>query len=135
MLIDKSKLFDSWYEDENGKKYTAQDNLDYKNHKYTYHTAIPNVLNEVIYEVSDKGLELKQGKNKTWNERLVLAIYSTGDLKLLEAIKVSTSCCERCLNVLYAKYLGRKIFYKDYTLNNWKNRCEYCQRLDDEYFK
>ena len=61
-------------------------------------------------------------------------MFASGDYKIDEAIKVVAKSCERCLNVLHAKYLNKKIFYKNYKLDSWENKCNFCQLSDDKYY-
>jgi len=68
----------------------------------------------------------------TYSEDLVLAMANSKDFTLSEAIIVSTTACERCINVLRNKY-GLD-GYEEYS-EEWKKAntsCEFCEESEDK---
>ena len=66
--------------------------------------------------------------NCGWSEDLVLAMYNSKDYTLNQAIIISSTACERCLNALAHKY-GLSWGYAEYS-NEWKEtntKCEFCK--------
>ncbi|HEX3038185.1 MAG TPA: hypothetical protein VHO94_04230 [Oscillospiraceae bacterium] len=66
----------------------------------------------------------------TWNdEKTILAMVSSGDYTLSEAILVYTSACERCMNVLAYKYTNGADGYAEHS-EEWKKcntSCDFCK--------
>ena len=63
-----------------------------------------------------------------WPEDLVLAMATSGDFTLSEAILVAAQSCERCMNVLYYKYVGAEDGYPEGS-EDWEKAgtsCEFC---------
>ena len=70
--------------------------------------------------------ELMTG-NSGWSEDLVLAMASSGDYTLSEAIILAATSCERCMNVLLHEY-GCDDGYPEFS-NEWQEcgtACEFC---------
>ena len=66
--------------------------------------------------------------NSSWNEKLVLAMATSGDYSLREAILIVSQCCERCLNVwchVYGLDDGYPIDSPEYKRCN--TSCEFCR--------
>ena len=64
---------------------------------------------------------------------LALAMSSSGDYSLEEAIELCSKCCERCLRALAYKYLGHEYGYAEYS-EEWKKcdaRCTNCVTVND----
>lgn len=66
----------------------------------------------------------------TWSAGLALSIVNSGDYGLLEAITISSTACERCLNVLIDKYggYGDDKGYKEHS-EKWEKcgtACHFC---------
>lgn len=138
MKIDKTKLYDSYYKDDDGKKYPmyANDESIYeplKNSKYLtkhYHRAC-----ERTDEICDE-----QGKRlgvvgQSWNNKLVTAMVRSGDFDAREAIIVVTDCCERCLNILLKMYLNKPCTEESYLSSKWERPCDFCDPEDDKYIE
>lgn len=64
----------------------------------------------------------------TWQESLTLAIANSGDYSLREAILISATSCERCMNALAHKY-GLDWGYEEYS-EEWQKcgtSCQFCK--------
>ena len=65
-----------------------------------------------------------------WSEDLVLAMVSSGDYTLSEAIIIAANSCERCMNVLLYDY-GCDDGYPEFS-DAWKKcgtECDFCREL------
>ena len=79
--------------------------------------------------------------HSTWNEELAMAMANSGEYTLREAIYILGKSCERCINVLYKKYLPDKNDGYEEFSDEWKRAgtiCEFCKHLGlshDNYLK
>lgn len=65
--------------------------------------------------------------------RLLVAMVSSGDYDLGEALYVYSTCCERCSNVLWNKYVGREEGYPEFS-EEWyqcNTECKCCKGSGD----
>ena len=141
MKIDKTKLHYIWYEDQDGNKIIQNDSLVIadtefdKNKVYTYHVKFPFTLKETIdiYNPYAKGKKPKFKRLMTgessWNEQVVLAMANSGDYTLCQAIYIYASACERCINVLWNKYIGPNEGYSEDSehYRTCGTVCEFCK--------
>lgn len=63
--------------------------------------------------------------------RLLLAMANSGDFTLAEAILAYSMACERCMNVLWNKYLPGEDGYEEFS-EDWKKCGTSCQFCRDE---
>lgn len=147
MNISKDKLYICWYEDDDGNRYPM--NFDDNSGEAvdvpegvkltSYHSRIPCQLTENIDSYianpdESKG-EVKFKRimscNSSWSPKVVTAMVKSGDFTMEEAITVYATACERCINVLWDKYVGNE-GYKEFS-EQWKQcktSCEFCKGLD-----
>lgn len=140
MNIDKSKLLNHWFEDEDGNIITMNQDGTYsaefdRDKSYTYHSKFPFVLQEEISSYNhfakypEPNFKHLMTGESTWNERVVLAMANSGDYTLSEAIYIYATACERCINVLWHKYVGEDEGYEEGSeeWNNCNTRCIFCE--------
>lgn len=133
MKIDKTKLYDFYYTDEQGNQFPVE-NVSPVGTTITYHSAFACQRHDSMRIVSATGKDIDLGTlSKTWSNDLVTAMVRSGDFTAKEAIIVETDCCERCLNILRAKYLGEKITVESYLSSKWDRPCRFCEPADDKY--
>ena len=138
MKIDKKKLkIGIWYTDEEGS--TVPCGEFERSHKRATHAHIcfPLEVREEVYKLDESGdyggkdrvLTITNHIGKDGG-RLAVAMVNSGDYDLGEALGVLAMCCERCLNVLYNKYLPEVgDGYLEYS-EEWKKCktvCEFCK--------
>ena len=68
--------------------------------------------------------------NSSWSEDLILVIANSGDYSLAEAIIISATSCERCMNVLAFKY-GLDWGYEEGS-EEWEKTGTSCQFCEDK---
>lgn len=103
--IDAKSLPTLWYENEAGDKYVPPldgemppeipEGFEYQ------HSRFPTILREDVLRTKPEGDGCEQvcAMNSGWQPDLVLALTRKG-MTLSEAIIVSATACERCMNVL-----------------------------------
>lgn len=135
MKIDKSKLYDFYYTDKDGNQFPIE-SVSSTDASITYHSAFACQRCDSMRIISTAGKNIDLGiLSKTWSNDLVTAMIRSGDFDAREAIIVATDCCERCLNILRAKYLGEEVTEKSYLYDNWDRPCRFCEQRDDVYIK
>ena len=136
MKIDKSKLYDSYYKDDNGNKIPmySEDESVFEPIKYSKTlTKHYNRACERTDEICDHTGKKLGIVGQSWSNELVTAMVRSGDFDVHDAIIVVTDCCERCLNILHAKYLDQKPEESSYFYKNWDSPCVFCDEEDDKY--
>ena len=141
MKIDKSKLkLGLWYTDENDEVIPSQDYSVPEGAVFA-HSCFPLEIRHEIFRIRDDGSY--GGKDKVitlcsnlgrGSEDLIIAMVNSGDYRLGEALVVLASCCERCLNVMWNKYLPEMDGYEEYS-PEWQKCntvCEFCEGENDE---
>ncbi len=129
-----------WYEDSDRNIYNELRDIPeevLKTKQVYYHSSFPNALVEEIseYRYDANGYSPLGCNYSTYNPKLIVAMVNSGDYTFIEAVQTVVDCCERCLNVLYNKYLNEKNFEKSYLYDNWDRRCKFCEKEDDKYFE
>ena len=144
MNIDKDKLYDFYYTDDERNQLPAfSEKGEYelteeqKSKFLTYHSAyVCMARDEMWTSIPEEGKRVDLGSvYQTWSNDLVTAMVRSGDFDAHDAIVVVTQCCERCLNILGAKYLNEIITTPDYLLKNWERPCRFCEAVDDKYIQ
>ncbi len=139
MNIDKSRLkIGLWYTDKDGNYIPNTDNMITPYGAVYVHSCFPLELHEEVYKlrkgggygVDDKvfGFYTHIGRG---SGRLIVAMVNSGDYDLYEAIGVYGIACERCMNVLWNKYLPGEDGYEEFS-DEWKKantECEFCRGL------
>ena len=140
MIIDKEILNRHiWLEDNDGNIKT----FDYVPSKeeiagMTRHVIFPLEITEHISFVKEDGTEGKEYDINchigSGNEDVIIAMVSSGDYTLSEALMLWSKCCERCMNVLAYKYLNGKDGYEEYS-EEWEKAntvCDFCREEKKE---
>lgn len=65
------------------------------------------------------------------SQKCVVAMVNSGDYELDEALVINATACERCMNVLDRKYLGKEHGYEEYS-EEWKKCGTVCDFCKDE---
>jgi len=83
---------------------------------------------------SNSSKECFSFSSTTKGEDLLLAMANSGDWSLREAMTIYSECCERCLNVLYNKYIPNIDGYEEFSEEWYKCNtcCKYCEDLDSK---
>lgn len=140
MNIDKSRLhLGLWYTDEAGNHLPCGPADGMPKGAVYAHSCFPLEITEHIYRVRPDGgyggkdrvcsLNSTLGRD---SGRLAVAMVNSGDYDLAEALAVLAESCERCMNVLYYRYLPDEDGYAEYS-EEWKQAntvCEFCRGLD-----
>lgn len=136
MKIDKSKLhIGIWYTDDDGNIIPKQHEAIRPDGATYAHVSFPLEIREEIYRLRLDGGYGEKERVFTGcchlgraSGRLAVAMVNSGDYDLYEALAVLAQCCERCLNVLWNKYLPEVDGYPEYS-EEWKKCntvCDFC---------
>jgi len=112
------------------KTYGLIDGLEGRECSLCNGTQIKNVGEEWPEEWEAYGSREMMTGESGWSEDLVLAMASSGDFTLSEAIIIAANSCERCMNVLLHDY-GCDDGYPEFS-DEWKKcgtECEFCKDL------
>lgn len=127
-----------WFDDGEGNIYYELEEIPEETLKNCVVTSHSRFVNQVVEEMSI----FKDGKFKqmpacisSYNPKLAIAMVNSGDYTFDDAVQIIVDCCERCLNILYNKYLGQKNFSKWYLYDKWDRPCKFCESEDDKYFE
>ena len=143
MKIDKSKLkIGLWYTDADGNIVPWDEkSVDPPQGAVYAHSCWPLEIREEIYKVQKDGGYGEKDKVVAFSThlgrasgRLAVAMVNSGDYDLYEALGVLATACERCVNVLWNKYLPKEDGYEEYS-EEWKKCntvCEFCREDQDE---
>lgn len=129
-----------WYEDEEGNKFIPDwdsANPTYPDtsvYKYA-HSRFGRELHHDILEIKPDGSSSPMGgMNSTFPEDLALALVTHEGFKLSDAIALSGSCCERCLNILVHHYGLPDGYPRDSEdAQRVGTHCEVCRQVDPDY--
>ena len=139
MNIDKTKLkLGLWFTDEVGNIIHCQDNeLCPEGARYV-HECWPLEIREDIYKIHEDGHYGYNDKIFGFcshigrsNGKLIIAMVNSGDYELDEALVIYANACERCMNVLWNKYLPEMDGYPEFS-EEWKQcntECDFCKGL------
>lgn len=139
MNIDKSKLrIGLWYTDKDDNYIPCTDDMTTPDGAVYAHSCFPLELREDVFKIRENSVY--GGKDKVFgfcthigrsSGRLIVAMVNSGDYDLYEAIGVYGRACERCMNVLWNKYLPGEDGYEEFS-DEWKKantECEFCRGL------
>lgn len=139
MTIDKSKLkIGLWFTDDEGNIIPWNNEVHPEGATYA-HSCFPLEIREHCYKIrKDGGYGTKDevysaGTSLSRDSgRLAVAMVNSGDFDLYEALGVLAQCCERCLNVLWNKYLPEEDGYEEFSDEWYKANtvCDFCRDLD-----
>ena len=139
MIIDKSKLkVGLWFTDEDGNYIPYTNEVHPKGAVYA-HSCFPLEVREEIYRIREDGGYGEKNKVLTSTThisrdsgQLLVAMVNSGDYDLYEAMAVLARCCERCLNVIWNKYLPDVDGYEEFSEEWYKANtvCEFCEYLN-----
>lgn len=141
MNIDKSKLkVGLWYTDEEGNYIPYEEGTTPDGAVYA-HSCFPLEVTEHVYKMREDGSYGEKDRVLTFNTnigrgngRLIVAMVNSGDYDLYDAIAVYASACERCMNVLWDKYLPGEDGYAEFS-EKWhaaNTVCDFCRGLGIE---
>ena len=139
MNIDKTKLkVGLWYSDKDGNYIPFNNELKPEGAVYA-HSCFPLEVREQIYKIREDGGYGEKDKICGFctslsraSGRLAVAMVNSGDYELTDALGVLAHCCERCLNVLWNKYLPEEDGYEEFS-EEWHKAntvCDFCRDLD-----
>ena len=145
MKIDKSKLnMGLWYSDKDGNRIPDEECMNPDGEHFTpenavyAHVCYPLEVVETIYKIREDGHYGEKDKlfgfhthTGSSNGRLIVAMVNSGDYELDEALCVYAHACERCMNVLWNKYLPGEDGYEEYS-EAWKKCNTVCDFCKDE---
>lgn len=144
MKIDKSRLKAGlWFTDEDGNYIPYNGEVRPKGAVYA-HSCFPLEVREEVYRIRDDGGY--GGENRVFTSctnisrdsgQLLVAMVNSGDYDLYEAMAVLARCCERCLNVIWNKYLPDVDGYPEFSREWYQANtvCEFCEYLNHEEAK
>lgn len=137
MRINKDKLkLGIWYTDDNGNVIEQVGNEISPKGARLAHVCFPLEITEKVYSVREDGGYGE--KQHAWDSnttlckssgRLAVAMVNSGDYDLEEALAVLAQACERCVNVLWDKYLPGEDGYAEHS-EEWckaNTVCEFCK--------
>lgn len=141
MRIDKSKLkIGLWFTDADGNYIPYNGEVHPEGAVYA-HSCFPLEVREEIYRIrkdggyGDKDKVLTSCTNISRDSgQLLVAMVNSGDYDLYEAMGILARCCERCLNVIWNKYLPDIDGYAEFS-EEWHKAntfCEFCEYLNHE---
>lgn len=140
MNIDKKNLkIGYWFTDEDGNRVPWDDeSYDVPEGAVYAHTCYPLEVVENIYKIRKDGDFGEKDKVVGFSThisrnsgKLIVAMVNSGDYELDEAIGVYAHACERCMNVLWNKYLPGEDGYAEFS-EEWKKcntLCDFCKDL------
>ena len=140
MHIDKTKLkIGLWFTDEEGNVLPWDGQAMRPDGAVYAHSCYPLEVTERIYKIREDGgydtqdnvFGLTTNLSRE-NGKLIVAMVNSGDYDLYEALGVCAHCCERCLNVLWNKYLpeeneGYAELSEEWTQCN--TVCDFCRDM------
>lgn len=134
MKIDKEKLgIGIWYSDSDMHQLPNRDG-DIPEGAVYAHSRFPLEVRERIYRIGKDGHRSGPVESCVHlsrdNGRLLVAMVNSGDYDLYEAMAILASCCERCANVLWDKYVPGE-GYPEYS-EKWHKANTCCAFCTDE---
>ena len=141
MRIDKSKLkIGLWFTDADGNYIPYNGEVHPEGAVYA-HSCFPLEVREEVYRIRKDGGYGNKDKVLTSctniprdSGQLLVAMVNSGDYDLYEAMGILARCCERCLNVIWNKYLPDIDGYAEFS-EEWHKAntfCEFCEYLNHE---
>ena len=142
MKIDKSKLrIGLWYEDGAGNVVPSDNYAVCPDGAEYAYSCFPLEIRTDIYKLREDGhyggrdcvLSTSTHLSRE-SGRLAVAMVNSGDYDLYDALGVLANACERCINVLWDKYLPGEDGYPEYS-EEWKKCntvCDFCREESAE---
>ena len=142
MNIDKSKLKHGlWYEDADGNYIPSSNSVSAPENAVTACSCFPLEVRTEHYSLHDyDGIRTYHGSDRIFatsvhigcgNQDVIIAMVTSGDYTLSEALAVYASCCERCANALAYKYTNGSDGYPEYS-DDWRKAntvCDFCKDM------
>lgn len=139
MKIDKARLKHGlWFTDSGGNYIPYNGEVRPQGAMYA-HSCFPLEIRENIYRIRDDGGYGDKDRIMTGctslsraSGKLAVAMVNSGDYDLTEALAVLAQGCERCVNVLWNKYLPDEDGYPEFS-EEWhmaNTVCDFCRDLE-----
>lgn len=139
MNIDKKKLkLGIWYTDEKGNVIPNPDSCLKPDGAEYVRVCWPLEIREELYKLREDGHYGGDDHIATFcthlgkaSGRLAVAMVNSGEYELDEALAVLNTACERCVNVLWNKYLPEEDGYPELSPEWFKANtvCEFCRDM------
>ena len=139
MKIDRARLKNGlWFTDEDGRFIPYSREVHPDGAVYA-HSCFPLEIRESIYRIRKDGGYGEKNRVMTGcthlsreSGKLAVAMVNSGDYDLSDALAILAQACERCVNVLWNKYLPDEDGYEEFS-EEWHKAntvCDFCRDLE-----